>query len=499
MNDFYGDFPHGSSRWANDHDCNRAGLLPRGGLKKGKGVYIGGSPDRGADMLLNGDAPVTLVGGSGCSKTASLVMYSALYPGNILGTDQRGDIAACTAAHHRAKGKQVCCINPGGYHAQPPWNLTQDRCNPLDILHVDSPTLDGDIAMVLESLIPLSSIDNFFELRARQWGAALLKHLVVSRGSTDLGAFHDVMMSIEGNPEGFARLADEELLCSPVPEVITTTNKILDKQDDAPKEFSAVMSTFDKCFEFMNHREVRASVTNPNFSLSVLSERPSVVFLIIPPEYMGVWQSFIRLCITIPMLYKQRRPQAGTVLYMLDELATLGKFETAERLYSFGRGSGNRAFGVFQSVGQISKYYGQNGQQIFLSSSQGRLFKGIRDIETANLVSAMLGNQTIDVDDPKYQAQARWAKQQAASRAVFGGGDLVSSALEMAHWQREEQHRVKMQRPLLTPSEILNLPDDRMITFVSGVECPPILARTTPYYKRRDLKGVFQPNPYHMR
>jgi len=182
---------------------------------------------------------------------------------------------------------------------------------------------------------------------------------------------------------------------------------------------------------------------------------------------------------------------------MLDELATLGRFEMVERLYSFGRGGGNRVFGVFQSVGQINKNYGPQGEQIFLSSSQARLFKGCRDLETAHVLASMCGSQTLEVISPRYQAQARLMRGRIARSVMLGGADPFQAGMELAHWKRELEHREKIQRPLLQPAEALSLPDNRMIAFISGKNCPPVAAQTTPYYKRRDLISYFMPHPHH--
>ena len=84
MNGFYERFTRGSARWATEMDCKRAGLLDR------KGVYIGQSPQRGKDMFLDGDAPLTLIGGAGSGKTASVCFYAVFYDGPKVTPNPRG-------------------------------------------------------------------------------------------------------------------------------------------------------------------------------------------------------------------------------------------------------------------------------------------------------------------------------------------------------------------------------------------------------------------------
>ncbi len=485
MNGFYDEQRHGSARWAGEQDCIRSGLLTR------EGVFIGGSPDRNKDMFLSGDSPLLLFGGSGSGKTASICMFSALYDGSLFALDPKGEIAACTADFHR-KTKDVYFINPANI-----LGLGGSKINPLDILRADNPSLTADCQMIAESLIPVknSFADDFFEITARQRIGQLLKHLVKSFGTVTLLDLKKILDWMRGDWDTFRNFAKAQLLTSSDGDIKTMAGEILAEHDNAPRQWSGFIGTITASFGWLEDESLQLCVSGADFSLSVLSDKKAAVFLIVPPEYMSLWKPFLRLCITIPVLYKQRRPEADTVLYMLDELATLGKFEMAERLYSFARGGGNRVFGVFQSLGQIEKLYGH--AEIFLSSAQALLFKGCNDPKTAQMIEKMLGSQTLDVVNPRYQAQIRHEQQKAVNGLLFGGVDPLQAGMELGHWKRELSHRDKIERPLATASEVLAMPDNRMIGFISGGECPPIFMQTTPYYKRRDMRRVFAPNPYH--
>jgi len=64
-----------------------------------------------------------------------------------------------------------------------------------------------------------------------------------------------------------------------------------------------------------------------------------------------------------------------------------------------------------QFLGQVEKFYGY--PEISLSSSQGLLFKGCHDQKTAQLISHLLGDQRLDVQNPRYQVQVRHAQQKS--------------------------------------------------------------------------------------
>lgn len=488
MNGWYETYTKGSARWASEYDCKRAGLIG------GKGVYIGQSPQAGKDMFLDGDAPLTLIGGAASGKTASVCFYSALYDGPLYVLDPKGEISAVISDYLRSKGFEVWLINPSGL-----LGMQGHKPDLLDILQPGDINLTSNCRMILEALVPITQSSGnddtgFYQKCVRRRISHILKHLVLTYGKTSLLDLHRVLGWMRGNWNAFENFA-RDMKKSPDSEICNTAQEILDERKNTDRQWNAFITTLSECFSWLEDESIQACLGGSDFSLSVLSEKKAAVFLMVPPEFMNQWQPFLRLCLTLPVLFKQRKPQAPTVLYMLDELATLGKSEMIERLYSFGRGGGNRVFGVFQSLAQIEKFY--RYPEILLSSSQAVLFKGCNDSTTARMISTMLGDQTVQTVNPRYQSEVRHKRQGAVNSLLFGGGDPMQVGMELSHWNRETQHRDKIERPLATISEVLSMPDNRMIGFVTKGDCPPILMHTTPYYKRRDLRRVFAPNPYH--
>ena len=243
---------------------------------------------------------------------------------------------------------------------------------------------------------------------------------------------------------------------------------------------------------------LRASLEKSEFSLKDLisAKRTHKIFLNVPAEYLSIWAPVLRVFFTVARLYKARAPQARRVTFLVDEAAQLGKFDSLEKCYTYGRGEGVRAWAVFQDTGQIIRNFGPSALQTFLGSAQTRMFFGVRDYQTAQLVSQMLGTETLEYDDTLQQEGAKRQKINAGLR-MFTGGDPFEAAHEYAHYARAEHHRTKQSRPLMTPEEILSMPEDRQILFISGKNLKPVLAHKYPYFTRREMAGKYLPNPYH--
>jgi type IV secretion system protein VirD4 len=123
-----------------------------------------------------------------------------------------------------------------------------------------------------------------------------------------------------------------------------------------------------------------------------------------------------------------------------------------------------------------------------------RQFFGIRDFQTAKLISDMLGSETLDYDDTRLQAEAKRQALRGLERA-FEGEDLFGVAVDIAHYSKIATLRTKQTRLLMTPDEVMGMGDTQQIIFMSDVK--PMMAGRGPYYLRPEMQGLYAPNPYH--
>lgn len=216
----------------------------------------------------------------------------------------------------------------------------------------------------------------------------------------------------------------------------------------------------------------------------------------IPVEFVPIWSPLLRTMFTVQMLYKSRAPDAPPINMITDEAGQLGNFEALLRSFTFGRGAGVRAWALFQDAGQIVRNFGAPALQGFIGSAAMRQFFGVRDYQTAQMVSEMLGTETLEYDDTLRQADARRQKMHAAIR-VMNGDDPFAAYGDLKYNAFAESHRTKQARALMTSDEILSMREDQQILFVAGKNLKPVMAEKLPYFSRPDLVGRFLPNPFH--
>jgi type IV secretion system protein VirD4 len=220
------------------------------------------------------------------------------------------------------------------------------------------------------------------------------------------------------------------------------------------------------------------------------------VQIIIPIEYVQVWASALRLLIGSAIQSKLRNIHAPPLSMLVDEAGQLGHFPSLRELYTFGRGA--KLFGLcaWQEVSQIYNAFGHHGANEIIGSAQFRVFKGVRTLDTARLVSEMSGTMTLDYDAAMKQSDARRLKQQAA-HSVLSGGSFFEAAADLRHYRDAEVHRTKQARALFTPDEVMNLAPSQMIAFASGLVEGAILGHWLMYFEQPRLAGRYLPNPHH--
>lgn len=478
-------FRFGSARWAEAHE-----LRP---FYRNGSMYLGLDAE-GRALRHPGDGPALMVAGSGAGKAVSggLMFNACSYPGPMLIADFKGEIAAVSLAAQAAMGKHAYCVNPAGI-----LGLPNHPTDPLDILKRGAVCLVPDAKMISEMLVSFSGSSNgkHFEEMARLCLEAHMVADVEQHGSGSLLRLYRIVNAIEGDQDKWFALL-ERMGASAYEHVRSVAGQMFYKFRDAPKEWSGIVGEMRKALSFLDDPSFLCGLENPAFSLSVLCERPCNVYINIPAEYIGVWSSYLRLLVGVAMLYKQRNASAPRVVFMLDECGQLGHAEFLVRAMTFGRGAGILTQAVFQDLGQITKHYGREGVQTFIGSAQVRQFFGVRDLETAETISKMLGNETLSFDPELEQAAAKRNKAHIV-RELLAGSDPFEAGLNYAHQARAAVDRKRMARALLTPDEILRMPEDRQILFVSGINCPPVAAWRKPYFLHRELAGRFMPNPYH--
>jgi type IV secretion system protein VirD4 len=465
---------HGSARWATRADLGAAGLV--GG---NAGVYVGAWSDKRETSYLRHDGPqhVLAFAPSRSGKGVGLVLPTLLsWPSSVVVNDIKGENWALTAGWRRDRLGSVCLkFHPTAADG------SSARYNPL--LEVRAwPNDVRDAQLIADMLIDpdgQGSRDHW-DLTAHDLLVGAILHVLYVERQKNLhgclALLSDPTRSIEStltmmlrtlhDPEGQHGWLDG--VGHPTrthPAVSGAARALLNKSDN---ERSSVVSSAVKFLNLYRDPVVARNTAASDFAVRDLThhDRRVSLYLTIPPSDIHRTRPLLRLLLQqiVSRLTEtmdvtdgksgQRHP--NPILLMLDEFPTLGRMDVLQTALAYLPGYGVRAYLIVQDLAQLAHAYGR--YESIISNCHVRVAFAANKVETARLISDMVGTMTVHKETRTYT------------------GSRLSPVL--MHVMASEQ---ETSRPLLTPDEVMRLPDDAALVFVAGH--PAIYARKIRYYE----------------
>ena len=145
------------------------------------------------------------------------------------------------------------------------------------------------------------------------------------------------------------------------------------------------------------------------------------------------------------------------VLFLMDEFPTVGKLEQFLAGIAYFRGYHVKLFLIVQDTQQLKGTYEDTGMNSFFSNSTYRITFAANNVDTAKLISELIGNQTVESTSG---SRNKWFD-------INGNPGSISVS--------------QTQRALLMPQEVINLPRDNEIILIEAN--PPIKTKKIFWYK----------------
>jgi type IV secretion system protein VirD4 len=459
---------YGTASWLEPWTAMKRGLFKRKGILVGD--WTGLLP-----VFYQGTHAITF-GESGSGKGACAILPNMLSQPFIFANDPGGENAAVAIKTWRDQGYQVCVINPFGMFEDKPWALPRQGFNPLDILAPGSETFASEALLIAELLIVRSGREDgsslYFKNAATSFLQAVIMHVVstLPKGQRHLGtvyalvnadaeSWEALLEAMRGNPAGDGFVAK-------------TASAMERREEQAPAEFSAVMSTVQQDLAWLGDTIVRENLKRSDVDFSVLKGIDSagkpvkggIIVVVLPLEYNESHAAIPRLALGRAIWEMQRRPLAREkVLFLIDEAAALGKITRFPNWLATLRKYKAVLWPIFQNIGQVKALYGEQWQT-FIANCGLRQFISIADLETAEYVNKLLGERTTESTSTSHEGKTSTSQTR---------------------------------RSLLTVDEILHLSSNRQLVFIGNMKPAPLYL--TPYWVRPELRGRFHRNPYHKR
>jgi type IV secretion system protein VirD4 len=440
---------YGSARWATQAEIERAGLFAR------DGIILGAFGQR---YVRHDDAGhVLLIAPTRSGKGVGVVIPTLLgWTRSVVVHDLKGEQWRTTAGW-RSLFSHCLYFDPTDSRSA--------QFNPLlEVRKGDQEVRDvQNIADVLVD--PEGRLDHrsHWEKTSHSLLVGAILHILYVGEAKTLAAVAALLSRVD---QPFTQTLEEMLKTAHLqrdgvpqvhPVVASCARELLDKSEN---ERSGILSTAVSFLSLYKDPVVAAVTADSDWRIEQLVDDPHPVslYLVVPPSDISRTRPLIRLILNqICRRLTERLPLSdeARLLLLLDEFPALGRLDFFETSLAFLAGYGIRALLVAQSANQLVKAYGE--AHAIADNCAVRIAFAANDERTARRLSDILGTAT----------------EQRIMRNFSG----PRSALWLPNTSVSEQETA---RPLLTPGEIVQLPQDEALIQVSGLA--PFRASKLRYY-----------------
>ena len=438
---------HGTSHWANPREVKKMGLRSKQGMLLGK--Y------KGKFLVADGYQHCLLFAPTGSGKGVGFVIPNLLFwRDSAIVHDIKLENYELTSGWRRNKLKQKVFL----------WNPADpdgiSHCyNPMDWISKKPGKMVDDVQKICNFLLPEQE---FWQNEARSLLCGVILYLVADDNKpTTLG---EVVRTLRNDDVVYNLAVILDTMGKKIhPVAYMNIAAYLQKPD---KERGSVTSTANSSLELWANPLIDTTTASSDFDLNQFKITPHTLYAGLTPDnisrlkpLMGI---FYQQAAAFFTAHKPAPNEKVGVLIIMDEFPTLGKMEQFQAGIAYFRGYRVRLFLIIQDTEQLKGIYEESGMNSFLSNSTYRVTFAANNMETANLISQLLGNKTavqISYNKPKYL-------------------DLNPGARTL--------HLSETQRALLLPQEVIQLPRDEQILLIESepaVRCLKII-----YYKERIFK-----------
>lgn len=444
---------HGDAKWASEAEIRRAKMRAK------KGFLLGRT---GANnyLIVDDFQHVLLFAPTGSGKGVGFVIPNLLFwEESVICHDIKMENYELTSGYRNKKFGQPCYVwNP----ADP--NGISHCYNPLDWISEKPGQMVDDVQKICNLVLPEQE---FWQNEARSLMLGVILYLCAV--PEKVTSFGEVVRTMRSDDVVYNLAVVLDTIGGKIhPVAYMNIAAFLQKAD---KERSGVVSTLNSGLELWANPLIDTTTASSDFDLQTMKKKKQTVYCGVTPDNLQRLEPLLKVFYQQATDFLTRNmPKADEphgVMFMMDEFPSLGEMPQFQIGIAYFRGYRVKLFLIVQDTQQLKGIYEEAGMNSFLSNSYYRVTFSANNIETANMISQLVGNKTVE--------------QSSHNRPKFIDFNPASRTM----------HVSETQRALLLPQEVIQLPRDEEIILVESFA--PIKAKKIFYFKDNFFKKRLLP------
>ncbi len=432
---------HGDAHWATEGEIKKTKLRAK------KGMLLGNT--KKGYLIADDFQHVLLFAPTGSGKGVGFVIPNLLFwDQSVVVHDIKGENHELCSGYRSSIGQDVWYWNP----ADPDGN---SHCyNPLDWISEKPGQMVDDVQKICNLILPEQE---FWQNEARSLMMGVILYLVAV--PEKVNSFGEVVRTMRSDDVVYNLAVVLDTIGKRIhPVAYMNIAAFLQKAD---KERSGVISTLNSGLELWANPLIDATTARSDFDMQMLKKKKMSVFCGVTPDNLKrlepLLKVFYQQATDFMTRHMPRKDEPFGVMFMMDEFPSLGEMPQFQVGIAYFRGYRVKLFLIVQDTQQLKGIYEEAGMNSFLSNCYYRITFAANNIETANLISQLIGNKT--------------AMQHSHNKPKFLDMNPAARTINTS----------EVQRALLLPQEVITLPRDEQIILIES--SPPIKTKKIFYYK----------------
>jgi type IV secretion system protein VirD4 len=258
-----------------------------------------------------------------------------------------------------------------------------------------------------------------------------------------------------------------------------TSNSVMARQiagslsDVVDETFSGIYANASQGTAWLSVPAFADLVSGDAFRTADLLTGRTTVFVQIPLPALITTPGLGRVIIgsLLNAVYQANGELKGRVLFLLDEVARLGRMKVLEAARDVGRKYGITLQLLYQSAGQLEEQWGREGRRAWYDGVSWRGYAAVQDLDTARELSAVCGERGV-------LAYSEGQNSGSQRRIGFSHGSRSKGRNLNVH---------EIRRPLIKPDELIqDTRADELFVIARGSR--PIRCGRAIYFRRPEIR-----------
>jgi len=344
-------------------------LLGRERAQSARGIgfheHPSDGPSAGELVLDSGNGHVAVIAPTGAGKGRNLLIPVLLTnPSPAIVLDVKGELAAVTARYRREEmGHEVVVLDPWGITG-----LEAGQFNPLDCLSDDEDDLADEAYAFSQLLVDQSGVlkEAYWDESASATVSGMMVHLRSKANDSKPATMAQIwrMLTSDDVVYNLATLLDSTKGMHPY--AYAQFAGLCGLSADVTR--SCILSVIQQHVRLFGSMPVQRATERTSFDLDLVRRGdPLTIYIAVPPMKLKSHAALFRLWLSslLNVICERRSQPKSNTLFLVDEVAQLGRMQQIRQAVTLMRGYGLRCMLFLQSYAQLKEMYPTDHETLF--------------------------------------------------------------------------------------------------------------------------------------